>query len=343
MPERVLGLDEIAEVAAGAAEVGGERRDEASADTGGDDRGVRRDRCCGEHLGDSRSDLRHLTIGDRVGGRAPVLQRRIQPVAAEAAGETLQAFFQRGATAVGGDVLIHILRQLARDAAYIRHGGEASGGEAMRMTVQGRLVGDGRDVRAREAGVDELAGGQALAVGEPARDGAAADDGNDVGGGRPHVDQKGVAEVARNDRGGGEKVGRGDGDGIDVRFLRAAETARAHPDGDVGAQDELQAVDQGEHAGLAVGEDLAQLAGHGGGMVLGARAQRTRRSKGRIEPVEALPQRARDLLHRKNARTLGKRHLEVGSPHIIASRDAHLRSLRADSVAPAAIAVHAGP
>src|SRR6185503_17480410 len=56
---------------------------------------------------------------------------------------------------------------------------------------------------------------------------------------------------------------------------------------------------------------------------VGARGQRRRLGQGRVEPVEAAPQRAGYLRHRDGAAVLGQRHFEVRAADVIAGCDGH--------------------
>ena len=164
-----LGIDEVAEEAAGAAQLRRQRRDQRRADAGGDDR-----RPAGTGVAASTSALaarisRICRSAMAPAAVAPVVQSCIRAVAAEAAGKAREALLERRAAAVRGPVLVGVLGQLAENAAHVRHGGEVAGGEPLRAVLQAGLMRDGADVGAREAGIDELARRKTLAVGEPAR------------------------------------------------------------------------------------------------------------------------------------------------------------------------------
>ena len=78
------------------------------------------------------------SVGDSARRAAPVGERRVAGVAAEAAGEARDAFLERLAAAVGGVVLVDAVGQLAEDAAHVRHGGEAAGGEPLLAAAERR-------------------------------------------------------------------------------------------------------------------------------------------------------------------------------------------------------------
>ncbi len=77
------------------------------------------------------------------------------------------------------------------------------------------------------------------------------------------------------------------------------------------------------HAGLPVGEQFAQLAGHGYSVLLGAGDDCDSLDKGGVELLQAPPQWAGDLPHSDGAAVLGQRHLEVRPAHVVAGCNGH--------------------
>ena len=164
----------------------------------------------GQHVHYRGAHLGHLPVGDIACRDAPVVERCIAGVAAEAAGEAGDAFLDRLAAAVERGVLIDAVRQLAEDAAHVGHVGEAAGGEPLLAPTKLRALRDDAHVGARQPGVDKLPAREAVAVGEAARPRLAARDGNDVCRRRAHVDEQSVGEAARDEGRAGEKVHRSD-------------------------------------------------------------------------------------------------------------------------------------
>ena len=99
-----------------------------------------------------------------------------------------------------------------------------------------------------------------------------------------------------------------------------------------------QALEDRRNAAAAVGEQLAQFAGHRHRVTFGAGRERRGLGKGRIERVDALPQRTGDLPHGDGAAVLGQRHLEVCAADVVAGCDGHWR-LRTASLSAAPLLV----
>ena len=112
-----------------------------------------------------------------------------------------------------------------------------------------------------------------------------------------------------------------------MRFLDAAEAARTHPDascpaaGSPASRSRIAATPLRRSGNSSHNSPVIVTACR-----VGAGDERRRLRKGRIEPVEAAPQRAGDLPHGDGAAVLGQRHLEVCAADVVAGRDGHGRA-----------------
>ncbi len=100
---------------------------------------------------------------------------------------------------------------------------------------------------------------------------------------------------ARDEGRAGEKVHRSDARRLGHRRRGIGEPAQAHPDAKVRVELGGEVREDLAHAGLPVGEQLAQLAGHGDRVLLGAGDECDGLDKGGVELLHAPPQRAGDL------------------------------------------------
>ena len=107
-------------------------------------------------------------------------------------------------------VLVGVLRQGAQHAVEVGRGREQLVHQCHPPAGERRLARQRHHRRAGEPGIDELAAGEAVAVGHAlGADGAVGQD-QDVGGGAAEVDEQAVAQPACGQPGRGQPVGRRD-------------------------------------------------------------------------------------------------------------------------------------
>ena len=154
------------------------------------------------------------------------------------------------------------------------------------MPGHGRFAREGHDRCADHAGIDELAGRQALAVAAAGGGHCAVPDGNQVGGGAADIDQQGLADAGRNQMRGGMPVGGSDPLGMlaGLADIEPAMGARVkiYP---ASPQALIQKGGQRLHTGLPCRKQIDHFSGHGDGM----RAGTVCRHRG-FDPVDGLTQ-----------------------------------------------------
>ncbi len=289
----------------------------------------RHDRCAGvewrrpEHGLATLEDRAHLLIVEVPRRRAPVLEARVGGIAPEHAGKPRDALVHALAAAVGGRVLIDAVGQGPQDAAHVGHSREILAREALRPPLERRPCGNPHHGGARETRIDELAGLEARPVGEAARDRLALGYGNDIDRCRSEIDEEGFGKARADEGGGGKKIGRADVSWMIARGLGIAEASCSHPEPGAGPELAHEALNESLDAGLAVREEVGELAGHRHAMTRGAGEKRRRLGERGVELVHSLPKRAGDLADGDRAARLGKRDLEVRPANVKSRRRRH--------------------
>ena len=114
-------------------------------------------------------DLGELAVCEIAGERDPLAKLCLACVAPKHAGEPRGAFRPALSALIGGGVGVGVVGQIAGEPPDIGHGGEALRGDPLHTTVEGRAVGYRHHRRAHHAGIEKLAFGQPLGIGDATR------------------------------------------------------------------------------------------------------------------------------------------------------------------------------
>ncbi len=316
--DRAIGLDQLGEIAVGAVRRGRQPLDQEAPAAGADQGCGVGDQAARKLEGDGVLDPAQLAAREHAGEAAPVRRVAVDEVGADHAGEAARAGFHGLGPTIGGGVLVGALGQEFQESIEIGRGGEQLVHQGHAPPGERRLGCQRHDRRAGEALIDQLAGRQSLAVGEPQGAHLAAGEDKDVGGGAAEVDEQAMPHPPCHQRGRGQPVGRGDSTRMSGGIRGRDEAQAPGPDHAVGPGPRCgKGGKQPGDAGLPVGEEVDQLAGHGDRHALWRLQLRTGLGEAVLQPVEALPERAGQLQRGDHPAVRGHlRRLEVRAAEV---------------------------
>lgn len=272
-------------------------------------------------LARAKSLRRRLDLGDLAGPKEP---RHIGPgeqsglarVAAKHASKAPGALLRALAAMIRRRIGIGVGGKIAGQTPDIGHGGEALRGDPLPAAAKRCFPGDSHDRRTHHPGIDELALGQPLAVGEGADCGPRPFERDEVGGCRAHINQQAIGAARRRQRGARVPVGRSHVGPALYRLVRIEKAgAGAIEEGAIAGCLAHQPHEIG-HALRAAGKDVGKLPGHGDCVGGARRTARQRLGEGAIELVRAGQERAGGQGRRHDGPFLDMRQFEVGATQI---------------------------
>jgi hypothetical protein len=215
-------------------------------------------------------------------------------------------------------VLVIRFVEATEEAPDVGRGGEMLAHHRHRPALERHGWGEGHQRGPGETGIDQLALGEALAVGPGPMQRAAAAERQEVGRRAADVHNDALPEAGRDPGNRGMPVGRGDVGPLLGGFRRPEEAVAAAIDRRGQRCRRFgNGPNDGPDAGASVGKDVGELAGHGerhrvGGTEL---AQHPRQRP--LQMGHALPERAGELQDgRDRAGRIEQRRLQVGAADI---------------------------
>ena len=189
------------------------------------------------------------------------------------------------------------LPEPTEEAVDVGHGREVLGGQALPFPGERDPLRHRHDRGADGAGIDQLLAPQSLPVGIALVLYPSVAEADEIGGGAADVDEHPALGLQRGKGGARMPVRRGHIEGVVPGPCRGDETPPPGIDRNVIAPEPSRhESDQCPHAFLAVAKAVGQLSGHGERVAMRAFAEPGGQgSEGLLEPVQALPEPARDL------------------------------------------------
>ena len=230
----------------------------------------------------------HLLAVQVRGDPVDLIGAELVDVGADQARHPLARVVDGGGPAVGGGARVAVGADVAEDQVDVGADREQLGGDRAPSAAHRHLRGDRGEVRPQDAGVDELAGQQAVEVGPAPDDHVAAGDRDEVDRGAPDVDHQRVRPVRGDDERARHPVGRRHLQRALARDVRGQELAHRVQYPEPGAGQRRRSRVEHELHALPLGaERVGELGGHRQRDRLHARPARPRR------PPRAAPRRAR--------------------------------------------------